>query len=236
MAIVDDPRTPGEQNTGPHVLRRRGLRGRVVLWMAGVAALLAILAATHRDRLTEWWVQAHPESDASELQALKLAVSRDSHRVIPGRLSDEFPYAPPPAQARGLAQPAAPSPDLRIAAATIEKHARELNTPAATARLGVAYIALADWDRAIDVLEEAVALDTRAVPFQNDLSVAYLGRAATQLRPEDWVHALAAASRAIRLDRGAAAPHFNRAVALRGLRLTADESAALTDYVRLDRQ
>jgi CHAT domain-containing protein len=204
--------------------------------MAAVAVVsVAVVAIVFPDRVGGWWARVSPGADTSELRELKAAMARSTNRVMAGRLSGDFPYAPLPAQTRGAVaeRPELP-PDLRIAAALVEKRSRGLNTPAASASLGVAYIALADWDQAIDVLEEAVALDGGHASFQNDLSVAYLGRAENHRRPEDWVHALAAANRSIHLDPAAAAPHFNRAVALRGLMLNADESAALSDYVRRD--
>jgi predicted Zn-dependent protease len=88
------------------------------------------------------------------------------------------------------------SPDVRIAIATIQKRVEESRRPEDVAALGVAYLAVANADKAVTALEEST---DRATPDPNglsDLAAAYLVRGAEQNQSQDVAKALSAAERA----------------------------------------
>ena len=187
-------------------------------WMTAVAAGLAVAAAvTVAIRVDRPGSLLGPRSDRPELQELVAAVANEPTRPVEGRLSG-FPYLPPPSATRGLGD-RSPSPDVRIAAATIEKRNAGDQSPATRGALGVAYLVLGDIDRSVDALEEAVQRDSANAPYQTDLSAAYLARARLQGSAGDWTKALAAAERAIALAPRQPEAYFNKAIALEGLRL-----------------
>ncbi|HVZ20941.1 MAG TPA: tetratricopeptide repeat protein, partial [Vicinamibacterales bacterium] len=112
------------------------------------------------------------------LRELMDALAREPTRVADARLSDGLAYRPPPVQTRGAARHSIP-PDVTIAAAQVEQWARERDTPRTSAALGVAYLALGDWDNAVESLSDAVRRAPNDAGFLNDLAGAYLTRAAT---------------------------------------------------------
>ena len=205
---------------------RRGVAVAVVL--AAVFAFVVVSTPPWRS----WW--SGVPGDRPELGDLFDALAREPARVVDGRLAGGFPYAPPAVSTRGAGRRV--SPDVVIAAATIEKLAVADDRPANRAALGVAYLALGEWDNAVGTLEEVVEDAPASAVFQNDLAVAYLARAATLDRGEDWVGALAAANAAIALDPHRPEPHFNRALALAGLRMSTEEVDAWTAYRAMERQ
>jgi CHAT domain-containing protein len=168
-----------------------------------------------------------------ELQELATALAHASTRPIEGRLSGGFPYAPPPASTRGLTRGIA-SPDIRIAAARLEKAAAERPTPRTLAAMGVGYLTVGEWDRAVEALQDAVSDAPDVSAYQSDLSAAYLARASDRHRAEDWVRALAAADRALRMAPEQAEALFNRALSLRGLHLRSAEAEAWADVARVE--
>jgi CHAT domain-containing protein len=168
-----------------------------------------------------------------ELRELARAVGKEPARPVEGRLSGGFEHAPPLAVTRGAAGREV-SPEVRIAAARIEKLAGEHETPRNSAALGTAYLTLGDWERAVEMLEDAVQQQPENAQFQNDLSVAYLSRATGSDRPEDWASGLTAAKRAIALDPRQPEPYFNRAVALHGLHMGVEEADAWKAYQAVD--
>ncbi|HLG54025.1 MAG TPA: CHAT domain-containing protein [Vicinamibacterales bacterium] len=199
-----------------------------VLALAAAVLALAMLART--DAARTWLVR--PPLERPEVGELIAVLAAEAKRPVEGRLAGGFPYAPAVVQARGVRLTV--SPEVRIAAATIEKRARDAETPQHSAALGAAYLALGEWDRAVAALQDAVdAVPTQAA-FYNDLSVALLARAGATDRPEDWIAALDAASRAIRIDPTRPEQHFNRALALRGLHLGSEEADAWANYPAVD--
>ena len=65
----------------------------------------------------------HRQRDDRPVQELMAAFATQPVRAVEGRVSEAMRYAPPPVQTRG-ALDADVSPEVRIAAATIEKQAR----------------------------------------------------------------------------------------------------------------
>jgi tetratricopeptide (TPR) repeat protein len=175
-----------------------------------------------------------PRGDRPELRELVAAVSNEPTRPVEGRLTGGFTYAPPPSPTRGAGDRDV-SPDVRIAAAKIEKLAQEKDTPENRAALGLAYLITGDPDKAVWALEQSVAQRPDNDQYQADLSAAYLARAQKLDRAEDLPKALAAAERAIKINPARVEGWFNRAVALERLHMTNDARTAWRDYLERDK-
>lgn len=216
------------QGDSTGALRARGRRRAL-----GGAAMLALAVAGLAGTL--WWLLSPPSPGIDDPQRLALArsLASEANRVVDGRISG-LAYAPPPVLTRGVVPPA-PSPEVRIAAARIDKRARDEDSSRNRAALGVAYLALRDWDRAVEALEDAAQREASSPDILNDLAAAYLARAAQAGRVEDWVHGLAAAERSMALDPARPEPLFNRAIALRGLHLPFEEAEGWRRFQALER-
>jgi CHAT domain-containing protein len=204
-----------------------GTSGFVVGLAVLGSALLAAVAVPSR-----FWTPRDRPTDRPELRQLFAALAEAPSRVVEGRLAGGFPYAPPAVLTRGTARRL--PPEVVIAAATIEAETRAADLPQARAALGVAHLVLGEWDRGIEALEDAIAGEPGNAVFHNDLSVAYLARAASLDRAEDWARALASANRALARDARRVEAHFNRALALSGLRMSSTAIDAWTGYRALD--
>jgi tetratricopeptide (TPR) repeat protein len=226
--------------TRPHPSTRVsfGLRWRTwfgrpkAMWPASVGAALATAASVwllvHYDVPGRW-----QSSQPSELQALVAAVG--SERMIEPRLTGGFAFGP----LRGPVRAGTPlvetvSPDVRIAAARIEKEALAHRTPRTLKTLGIAYLVMGDIDRAMPVLEDAADQAGPDAQILSDLSAAYLARAARGNQPQDLAEALAAADRAVNADATLAEASFNRALALERLSHRDRARQAWLDYLKLD--
>jgi tetratricopeptide (TPR) repeat protein len=169
-----------------------------------------------------------------ELRALVAAVGTD--RTVEARLSGGFAYGPLRAPVRaGEASGTPVSPDVRIAAAQIEKVANASRTPRNLAALGVALLVTGRPADAVNALENA----TRDAPddgrLWSDLSAAYLSRAKRGGSADDLVKAVDAADLATRLAPSMNEGWFNRALAIEqigGLRDEAKKAWQL--YLDLD--
>ena len=126
------------------------------------------------------------------------------------------------------------SPDVRIAAARIEKEAIAHRTPQTLKSLGIAYLVMGDINRAVPVLEEAADQRSSDPRILSDLSAAYLVRAAHNNQPQDFAKALAATERAAKTDPRVAEALFNRALALEALSLREQAREAWQEYLRVD--
>ena len=203
-----------------------------VVWSSSTAGALATAAAV-------WlvvgggWFAASPDSAA--LQALVAAVGNE--RTVEARLTGGFAYGPLPGAVRsGGLSAVAVSPDVRIAAARIEKQTLARRTPEALRVLGLAHLVTGDVARAVPVFEEAVSLPNPDPRALNDLAAAYLVRATRGNRPQDFAKALAAADRAVKADSSLIEAWFNRAYALDCLSLGAESRDAWEEYLHLDGQ
>ena len=150
--------------TRPHPSTRVsfGLRWRTwfgrpkAMWPASVGAALATAASVwllvHYDVPGRW-----QSSQPSELQSLVAAVG--SERMIEPRLTGGFAFGPLRGPVRaGTPLVEAVSPDVRIAAAQIEKEALADRTPQTLRALGIAYLVTGDISRAVPVADIARAL------------------------------------------------------------------------------
>jgi CHAT domain-containing protein len=222
---------PTALTSAPRVIPFRSRR-----WVTGTAAILAAAAAflvAARVVSPDWINRALGRGERPELQELIAAVAKEPTRPVEGRLSGGFKYGPAPHPTRGAGEREA-SPDVRIAAARIEKQAGTSDTAAKSAALGVAYLAVHDFDRAVAALERAVRDEPSNAGAQSDLSAAYLARAAWMGRTEDLPKALAAAERSIAAEPRRAEAFFNRALALEGLHLDSQAAEAWSAYTRLE--
>jgi CHAT domain-containing protein len=174
-------------------------------------------------------------TDRREVRDLLDAVAGEPARPIDGRLWGMDAWAPPLPASRG-SHPAPVTPDVKIAAATLEQIALAQPTIEHQASVGLAHLVTGDAPAAVDRLEDAARAMTTNAAVQNDLATAYLARAVAASRPEDWASALAAANRARALQPDRPEPYFNRAVAFNGLRLATEEAAAWRDYLARERR
>jgi CHAT domain-containing protein len=229
LAFLDHSLAQSGNAAPPRVIEFRS-RKRLVGVAVGAAVAAALVLAM---RVMRPDGPFGPRRDRPELHELIAAVADEPTRPVEGRLSGGFTYAPPPSPTRGRGDREA-SPDVRIAAANLEKAAKLNDSPGNRAALGVAYLALGNLDAAIDAIEDATQRDPENPRVLSDLAAAYLARAKWWARPEDWVRALEAAERAVRRDPRSAEAYFNRALALEGLHLVDQAVAAWTDYVRID--
>ena len=214
-------KTPGEST-------RVWMSYRRLMWSSGAAALTTaaciwlIVGGTWRPRTTE----------SPELRSLIAAVGSD--RTIEARLSGGFSYGPLRGVVRAGESVATMSPDVRIAAARIEKEAIAHRTPQTLKSLGIAYLVMGDINRAVPALEEAADQPSADPRTLSDLSAAYLVRAARANQPQDFARALAAAQRAVTTDPEVAEAWFNRALALEALSLREQARDAWQEYLKVD--
>lgn len=198
---------------------------RPALWAsaAGLAAAAALVLALVPA------LRPFGERRSATMEALVAAVGSD--RPFEPRLSGGFSYGPARAAVRG-SLPVQP-PDVRIAAATIEKQALNRDTPESLHELGVASLVTGDIVRAITVLENTVSRDPTANSL-NDLAAAYLVRGMQERRPEDLSRALTLSGQALARRPGMREALFNRALALERLSMIDDARLAWTGYLAAD--
>jgi CHAT domain-containing protein len=201
-------------------------------WILGAAFAAALLAGVWMSvRLFEPRGGA-PGNPQQALAQLALALDAERQRPVPGRLSIGAAYAPLMPPQRGDAPEG--SPDLRIAAGQVERLALAENNPDIQAALGLAYLTTGRHDRAVEALEAAVRDAPGRAHAQSDLAAAYIARATSRGRGDDWSRALAAAERAIAADPSALPAWFNRAVALEALHLRERAIEGWADYLERD--
>jgi tetratricopeptide (TPR) repeat protein len=204
-----------------------------VMWPAVASALAAAATVwlTIGTGAFHLWRGTQPE-----LQALVAAVGTD--RTIEPRLTGGFAYGPLRGPVRGAGDPSTEriSPDVRIAAALIEKDAGTSRTQDAMRLLGVSHLLVGDVDRAIALLEAAANESTADARTFSDLSAAYLVRAAGNRQPDDLSAAMRAADHAIAKDRNLAEAWFNRADALERASRFDEARDAWRAYLSIDAQ
>jgi len=194
---------------------------------AGLAMAATIVLAVNAG-LLRW-----DGSDPPQLTALVAAMGDE--RVIAPRLTGGFAHAPLRGAIRG-GEPVVRtlSPDLRIAAALIEKQASPLGSAEALHARGIAALVTGEIDRAIIVLDQAVTARPDDARMLSDLAAAYLARADRDFKPEDLNRALASVNRALNADRTLPEALFNRAYALERLSLSAEAGDAWRAYLTID--
>jgi len=126
------------------------------------------------------------------------------------------------------------SPEVRIAAALIEKEAAEARSPGALRARGIASFVVGDIDRAIVALEQAAGQRPGDPRILNDLGAAYLVRAERHNQPEDLSRAIGSLNRAVTANHLLPEALFNRAYALQRLSLNEEARDAWRMYLRVD--
>ena len=208
---------------------RRRRTWTVAASVLAAAAVVVLAVWVVRTRPFAGWFG--PSTTRPELAQLVAAVG--DHRPVVPRLTGGFAYGPPPSPMRGSADREVP-PDVRIAAAEIEKLEEQHDTPQNEGALGVAYLVSGEVDKAVQSLEDAVAQEPGNGDLQSDLAAAYLVQATREDRAEDYPKALTAAERAIKANPSLIEAWFNRALALEALSLTSEAKKAWQDYLKHD--
>lgn len=201
-------------------------RGAMAAAVTGLAAAAAVVLAVNLGVLT--WPSRGPE-----LTGLVAAVGTD--RFIEPRLTGGFAHGPLRGALRST-QPALPpvSPDVRIAAAEVEKRAAGRASASAVHARGVAALVVGDYDRGVEALERSVEQDGSDAKMLSDLAAAYLVRAAATNNREDLSRALASANRSLTADRSLPEAWFNRALALERLSMVEEARATWQGYLAID--
>jgi CHAT domain-containing protein/tetratricopeptide (TPR) repeat protein len=179
--------------------------------------------------VTQWW------PGRSELVELVAAVGTE--RTIEPRLTGGFAYGPlveRSATRSGERGEDRLSPDLRIAALTLEKRLQGHREPSALAAYAAGQLVTGQTDRAVSAFEEAARLVPKNARFQNDLSAAYLVRFKQKQDLEDVSKAVAAATAATEMDPSFTEARFNLAIALESLSLRNEARKAWEAYLKID--
>ncbi len=199
-----------------------------VLWptaAAGLAAAAALVLAVSGSLTSS----GRDVPDLTPLQA-----SLATQRTVEPRLTGGFAHAPLRATLRSADAVADVSPEVRIAAALVEKETGTRQTPGALHARGLAWLVAGDVDRAVASLEAAAAARPDDSGILSDLAAAYLVRADRHPGSGDAARALAAVNRALARQPGLPEASFNRAHALERLALVDEAQTAWTQYLTID--
>jgi tetratricopeptide (TPR) repeat protein len=208
---------------GTQVVRGPWTKTAVAAAALGLAASLVLIVSPQRPG------NARPQQELADL-----VTAVGTERTVEPRLTGGFAYGVLKAPVRGEPTDVA-SPDVRIAAARIEKTADAERTPRNLAALGIAYVVIGKSDEAVSVLENATRDAAGDADAWSNLSAAYLVRAQRERRPDDVVKALDAADRATRVAPSLREAWFNRALATEQIGGRREEAKkAWEDYLRID--
>src|SRR5262245_25175742 len=194
---------------------------RRITWKiaAGLAAAATIVLAVNV------WQRSGPNAEERALNGLVNAVG--TARTIEPRMTGGFPYAPVRGPVRGASNVEL-APDTRIAIAEIEK------SFAARPVAATAAMVSGDALRARLILELMARKSPNDAKVLSDLSAAYLALAETNNSKEDASRALAAANRALEIERLMPEALFNRALALQLSGLKEDAKTAWQAFLTID--
>lgn len=213
------------------VLPRRWWQRPVAKWSGtGLAAAAALMLAV---RVGFW---SAPDDVALE----ELVAAVGTERLIEPRLTGGFAYGPlretTIRSVPGQLVVIGVSPDVRLAAARIEKATTSQYTAAAFRARGVAALVTGDLERAVTALEAALSERATDARVLNDLAAGYLVRGQRAGDKAQISKALTTLNRALEIDRHLAEAHFNRAIALEELSLTNEARDAWESYLAIDDQ
>ena len=186
---------------------------------AGLAAAASLVLAVNV------WRSSGPNAEERALNELVTAVG--TTRTFEPRVTGGFAYAPERGPVRG-ANNVDLSPDARIAIAEIDKQFATRPVAATAAMVS------GDAQRAALLLEAMAHRLPNDAKVLSDLSAAYLALAETNNSKEDASRALAAANRALEINRLMPEALFNRALALQLSDMTEDARAAWQAYLTID--
>ena len=210
-------------------------KSKRVIWSSSTAAGLATAAMVWL-AVSGGWHRSPSDSASLQARALQaLAEALTKERTVDVRLTGGFAYGPRRAAVRsGPLSGVSVSPDVRIAAAQMEKAAGGDTSADGLRARGIAALVIGDVNRSVSAFEEAAAKRPSDARIQSDLSAAYLARADLNPQSDDLSNALAAANRAVNLDRTLPEALFNRASALERLSLMQDARQAWLAYLTVD--
>lgn len=191
---------------------RRALLGGAGALLAAAAILLLAIRAPR---------------GSGETDLVRLLQAFDGHRPIEARLSVDMPYRPPPRATRAGGSPDVP-PDVRIAAARIEKAAEADASAANLHAAGIARLVSGDAGGAAEALERLARLSPGPAIFA-DLSAATLVDGVRTGNVAQLSRAHASAERAVQLDPARLDALFNAALAAE---YAGDRAEAIRDWDR----
>jgi tetratricopeptide (TPR) repeat protein len=181
-----------------------------------LVAVLAIVGSVAAAR--------HPSFSRGPLQRLHEAAALEQNRFVEARLSGGWPYAP-------FGRPVSPR---EIVTPLVVVAARVLTSSKASSQVrGISYLFLGDSSHSITEFQRSPALSNNADAWC-DLAAAFLTRGEKTGDANLTVDALAASDRALELDAGHAAAHFNRALALERIGLLSDARRELQRSIQSD--
>lgn len=170
----------------------------------------------------------------SEAQLDALVAAVGTARLVEPRVTGGFIYGPLTTTRSGQSMTFAASPDVRIAAAEIDKETATQMTAEALRVRAVAALMTGNSEASVLALEQAVEQRPTDARVASDLSAAYLARHRRLGDAADVSKALASADRALALDPRLAEAQFNRALALERAGEIAAARAAWQRYIEID--
>jgi CHAT domain-containing protein len=208
------------EEEGTNVVRPR----RWMPWLAAVAAAVVIVLS----------IPAVLQLRRSPIDRLVDAAPRTARGVEP-RLTGGFGWAPYHGSERSTVNRSSDPAQMKLAGAAGEVVERAQNDPGAEAQhdAGVAMLLTRNAEEAIARLERAAATAPSARTW-NDLAAARYAAASDLGRPALYPQALAAADRALQLDKDLPEALFNRALVLERLGLADAAREAWSRYLEVD--
>jgi hypothetical protein len=170
----------------------------------------------------------------TDAQLGDLVAAVGTTRMLEPRLTGGFNYGPLATTRTGQQLSISASPDVRIAAAEIDKETEGDTAPAALRLRAVAALMTGSFDAGVFALEQAASQRPNDARLASDLAAAYLVRHRQLGDAADVARALASANRALEVDARLAEAHFNRALAFERLGQGADARAAWQRYLEID--
>jgi CHAT domain-containing protein len=212
-------------------MRRQPMVPWRVILVAGLTAGVAAAAVM----LAFFLPGAFKSSPDVRPEVAELVAAIGTARAIEPRITGGFAYGPLQAPRRsGDSVLDTSTPDVRIALARIEKRVEQSRRPEDVVALGVAYLAVANADKAVTTLEDSIEYPTPSANALSDLAAAYLVKGAQQKQSHYLAKALSASEGAVRRNPALVEASFNRALALERLFLTKQARQAWEDYLKLD--
>jgi tetratricopeptide (TPR) repeat protein len=230
------PSTAAELEPELITVRRKWWESKAVVWSSSFAGALATAAMLWLAVGGDWLKSRADTAAMRKSLALQAALvaAVGNERLVEPRLTGGFAYGPLRGTVRsGQSFVARVSPDVRIAAAQIEKEDLANRTALTLRALAAAKIALGDVEAAVTALEAGADRPTPDPRTLSDLAAAYIIRATRMNQPQDFTKAVTAADRAVKADPKLAEAWFNRAYALERLSLP-EARDAWADYLKVD--
>lgn len=228
-AEVRGPVTHGAPESAPPVVRARP--PYLSTYLLPLAATLIVGAGA-----LLFWRQTQGGGDGPRAG---LVAAVGERRFFDARLTGGFKYGERIGPTRGGEPGSLPGTagdwEVLAAAARIKKEIAAPQTPQDRATLASAHLVLGEADAAVLLLERAVrdspGSEEGRARLLSDLSAAYLTRAASEGRADDYPRALERAVQAVEVDPALREALFNKALALEFLQLPEEAVRAWNDFL-----